>query len=108
MFNQDNITRNLASLIVQDGVVLLQLVRRLIKSGVMEEQELWAVLVVRAKLVSAIQTATGVNYDVASVQAQFSGGPTQPAVIHLRHFLTAVPTVAASPTMPPLVSAGAT
>jgi hypothetical protein len=64
---------DLAGLSVQDGLTMLQVIRRLVKSGVMEDLELAPVTEIRTKLVKNIQTATGVNYDVAFAQAMQMG-----------------------------------
>ncbi len=91
MFTQDHLKLDLSGLYVQDAVVVLQLIRRLVKSGVMEEHELPTVCAIRAKLVGAIELASGVNYDVAVAQAQLvTAGPPPPAA-GAKDFLSTVP-----------------
>jgi hypothetical protein len=73
MFTKEHMNVDLAGLSVQDGLTMLQVIRRLVKSGVMEDLELAPVTEIRTKLVKNIQTATGVNYDVAFAQAMQMG-----------------------------------
>ena len=73
MFTKEHMTVDLTGLTVQDGLTMLQLIRRLVKSGVMEDLELTPVTEIRTKLVKQIQSATGVNYDVAFAQAMQMG-----------------------------------
>jgi hypothetical protein len=54
---------------VQDGLALLQLIRRLVKAGGIEDIELAALAMLRARLVKQIEEVTGVNHDSAVVQA---------------------------------------
>ena len=96
MLTQDHLKLDVSGLCVQDAVVMLQLIRRLVKSGVMEEHELPTLSATRAKLVSAVELASGVNYDVAVAQAQLVTGapPAAPAVP--KDFLSTVPNSAAA------------
>ena len=73
MFTKEHMTVDLTGLSVQDGLTMLQVIRRLVKSGVMEDLELAPVTDIRTKLVKHIQSATGVNYDVAFAQAMQMG-----------------------------------
>jgi len=73
MFTQEHVKLELAGLTVQDGLTILQIVRRLVKSGVMEDLELAPVTEIRTKLVQLIQEVSGVNYDVAFAQAMQMG-----------------------------------
>jgi hypothetical protein len=73
MFTKEHMTVDLTGLSVQDGLTMLQLIRRLVKSGVMEDLELAPVTEIRTRLVRNIQAATGVNYDVAFAQAMQMG-----------------------------------
>ncbi len=73
MFTKEHMSVDLASLSVQDGLTMLQVIRRLVKSGVMEDLELAPVTEIRTRLVKNIQAATGVNYDVAFAQAMQMG-----------------------------------
>ena len=73
MFTKEHMNVDLTGLSVQDGLTMLQVIRRLVKSGVMEDLELAPVTEIRTKLVKNIQTATGVNYDVAFAQAMQMG-----------------------------------
>lgn len=73
MFTKEHMSVDLAGLNVQDGLTILQLIRRLVKSGVMEDIELAPLTDIRTKLVRHIQGATGVNYDVAFAQAMQMG-----------------------------------
>lgn len=73
MFTKEHMNVDLTGLSVQDGLTMLQVIRRLVKSGVMEDLELAPVTEIRSKLVKNIQTATGVNYDVAFAQAMQMG-----------------------------------
>lgn len=73
MFTQEHVKLELTGLTVQDGLTILQIVRRLVKSGVMEDLELAPVTEIRTKLVQLIQEVSGVNYDVAFAQAMQMG-----------------------------------
>ncbi len=73
MFTQEHVKLALTGLTVQDGLTVLQLIRRLVKSGVMEDLELAPVTEIRTKLVQLIQDVSGVNYDVAFAQAMQMG-----------------------------------
>jgi hypothetical protein len=73
MFTQEHVKLALTGLTVQDGLTILQIVRRLVKSGVMEDLELAPVTEIRTKLVQQIQDVSGVNYDVAFAQAMQMG-----------------------------------
>ena len=73
MFTKEHMNVDLTGLSVQDGLTMLQVIRRLVKSGVMEDLELAPVTDIRTKLVKHIQSATGVNYDVAFAQAMQMG-----------------------------------
>ena len=73
MFTQEHVKLALTGLTVQDGLTILQIVRRLVKSGVMEDLELAPVTEIRTKLVQLIQEVSGVNYDVAFAQAMQMG-----------------------------------
>ena len=72
MFTQEHLTMELKGMAVQDALTMMQLIRRLVKSGVMEDIELAPVTEVRTKLVRLVQEATGVNYDVAFAQANIT------------------------------------
>ena len=50
-------------LTVRDGTIALMLIRRFIKTGLMEDAELMPLAVLRTKLVERLQQATGINYD---------------------------------------------
>jgi hypothetical protein len=73
MFTKDHMQLDLKGLSVQDGLTVLQLIRRLVKSGVMEDLELAPITEIRTKLVKQIQVVTNVNYDVAFAQAMQMG-----------------------------------
>src|ERR1041384_3646842 len=73
MFTQEHIKLALTGLTVQDGLTMLQIIRRLVKSGVMEDLELAPVTEIRSRLVNLIQEVSGVNYDVAFAQAMQMG-----------------------------------
>ena len=73
MFTKEHMGIELQGLNVQDALTMLQLIRRLVKSGVMEDLELTPVTEIRTKLVKQIQSATHVNYDVAFAQAMQMG-----------------------------------
>ena len=96
MFTKEHMNVDLTGLSVQDGLTMLQVIRRLVKSGVMEDLELAPVTEIRTKLVKNIQSATGVNYDVAFAQAMQMG----PAAM-------AAAGVAANPGVPPASGAAA-
>ena len=73
MFTKEHMGVELTGLNVQDALTMLQVIRRLVKSGVMEDLELAPVTEIRTKLVKQIQSATNVNYDVAFAQAMQMG-----------------------------------
>ena len=73
MFTQEHMTMELKGICVQDALTMMQLIRRLVKSGVMEDVELAPVAEVRTKLVGLLQDTTSVNYDVAFPQAMQMG-----------------------------------
>ncbi len=73
MFTKEHMQLDLKGLSVQDGLTVLQLIRRLVKSGVMEDLELTPITEIRTKLVKQIQAVTSVNYDVAFAQAMQMG-----------------------------------
>lgn len=68
MFTKEQIKMELKGLEVQDGLALLQIMRRLVKSGAMEDIELAPLAGLRSKLLARIQEATGVNYDAVVAQ----------------------------------------
>lgn len=72
MFTQEHMKQEV-QVSVQDVLTMMQLIRRLVKSGVMEDMELAPVTEVRTKLVQLLQDQTGVNYDVAFAQAMQMG-----------------------------------
>ena len=73
MFTKEHLNMQMKGLEVQDALTLLQVIRRLVKSGVMEDLELTPVSEIRSKLVKIVQDTTGVNYDVAFAQAMQMG-----------------------------------
>lgn len=73
VFTQEHMTMELKGVSVQDALTMMQLIRRLVKSGVMEDLELAPVSEVRTRLVKLLQDATSVNYDVAFAQAMQMG-----------------------------------
>lgn len=73
MFTQEHMTMELKGVSVQDALTMMQLIRRLVKSGVMEDLELAPVSEVRTRLVKLLQDTTNVNYDVAFAQAMQMG-----------------------------------
>ena len=73
MFTQEHMTMELKGISVQDALTMMQLIRRLVKSGVMEDVELAPVTEVRTKLVRLLQDTTSVNYDVAFARAMQMG-----------------------------------
>ena len=73
MFTKEHMQLDLKGLSIQDGLTVLQLIRRLVKSGVMEDLELAPITEIRTKLVKQIQAVTSVNYDVAFAQAMQMG-----------------------------------
>lgn len=80
MFTQDHMKVTINDVTVQDALTMLQLIRRFLKSGVMEDLELAPVSELRGKLVKAVEGATNVNYDVAFAQAmQQMGSAAMPA-----------------------------
>jgi hypothetical protein len=68
MFTNDQYQSEISGLVVQDAVVAMQLIRRFVKSGQLEDIELFPMALLRGKLVSAVQAATGVNYDDPKTQ----------------------------------------
>lgn len=75
MFTPEGLSKELGSITVQDGVSLLQLVRRLVKAGVIEEQELAGIGALRSRLTASIEAACGINYDVAFAQSFLAQPP---------------------------------
>ena len=73
VFTQEHMALELKGVSVQDALTMMQLIRRLVKSGVMEDLELAPVSEVRTRLVKLLQDATNVNYDVAFAQAMKMG-----------------------------------
>lgn len=73
MFTEEHMGMKLDAVSVEDALTLLQIIRRLVKSGVMEDLELAPVSGVRSRLVRMVQDKTGVNYDVAFAQAMQMG-----------------------------------
>lgn len=73
MFTKEQSKLELKGIEVQDGLAVLQIIRRLVKSGVMEDVELAPITILRSRLIKQIQEATGVNYDVAVAQALTRG-----------------------------------
>lgn len=74
-FAKDHLALNINGLQVADAIALLQLIRRLVKVGAMEDYELASLAMLRSKLAKAIQDATGVNYDAATIQNGRKPGP---------------------------------
>ncbi len=73
MFTKEHMGVELTGLTVQDGLTMLQLIRRLVKSGVMEYFYLTAITEIITHLVKNVQAVTGVNYDIAFAQAMQMG-----------------------------------
>jgi hypothetical protein len=73
MFTKEQSKLALKGIEVQDGLAVLQIIRRLVRSGVMEDVELAPLTILRSRLIKQIQEATGVNYDVAVAQAMQRG-----------------------------------
>ena len=69
MFTKEHMKVEIKGLEVQDALALLQVIRRLVKSGVIEDIELAAITLIRSKLVKQIQNAAGVNDDRVIAQA---------------------------------------
>lgn len=67
-FRKEHLKLELKGLRVADGLALLQIIRRLVKSGALEDYELASLALLRTKLMKAIQDETGVNYDEALIQ----------------------------------------
>jgi len=83
MFKQEHMRLELEGLSIQDAMTIMQLIRRLVKSGVMEDLELAPVTELRTKVVKLIEGATGVNYDLAIAQAM-QGGPAAAAAANAK------------------------
>ncbi len=96
MFTQEHMSKELHGLKVQEALTLLQVIRRLVKSGVMEDLELAPVSEIRTRLVRLIQESTGVNYDVAFAQAMQMG----PAAAAAAAQQASGPTLTAPPASP--------
>ena len=79
MFTKEHMRLEIKGLEVQDALALLQVIRRLVKSGVIEDIELAAITLIRSKLVKQIQNATGVNYDRVIAEATQMRAPRAPA-----------------------------
>jgi hypothetical protein len=62
-FRKEHLKLELKGLRVADGLAMLQIIRRLVKAGAVEDYELASLALVRAKLVKAIHEETGVGYD---------------------------------------------
>jgi hypothetical protein len=62
-FRKEHLKLELKGLRVADGLAMLQIIRRLVKSGAVEDYELASLALVRAKLTKTILSETGVNYD---------------------------------------------
>jgi len=80
MFTQEQAQAPVSGLTAQDCAVGLQIIRRLVKSGQLEDVELATVSLFRIKLANAIREATGIDYDNPQpVQPVKTEGPAQPA-----------------------------
>ena len=75
MFTPENLTAEVRSINVQDVVTFLQLIRRLVKSGTIEEQELVGIGALRARLIASVEAACSVNYDVAFAKSFLAQPP---------------------------------
>jgi hypothetical protein len=64
-FRKEHLKLELKGLRVADGLAMLQIIRRLVKSGAVEDYELASLALLRAKVTKAVQSETGVNYDEA-------------------------------------------
>lgn len=70
MFTQEQAKADLTGLTVQEAVIALQVIKRVIKTGALEETELGTVAVLRMKLIEAIRAATGIHYDRAREETE--------------------------------------
>lgn len=68
MFTKEQTRMELKGIEVQDALALLQIIRRLVKSGAVEDIELAPLAGLRSKLIGKIQEATGVNHDQVMAQ----------------------------------------
>ncbi len=79
-FRKEHLKLELKCLRVADGLAMLQIIRRLVKSGALEDYELASLALLRTKLLRAIREETGVNYDEAQLQsAKRAIGGTAPS-----------------------------
>lgn len=65
MLDEKQQATEVKGLVAGDVVVMLQIIQRLVGAGAIQDQELQAVGEVRNHLVSSMQEATGVNFDMA-------------------------------------------
>ena len=63
MLTSEQGTMEIYGIHVYDGVVITQIIEKLLKSGAVSGKELLFVASLRSKVVAAIETATGVNID---------------------------------------------
>lgn len=63
MLDEKQQTKKLSGITASDGVVILQIISRLVGTGNIRDVELAAVGAVRDKLVNAVEKATEVNFD---------------------------------------------
>jgi hypothetical protein len=68
-FRKEHLKLELKGLRVADGLAMLQIIRRLVKSGAVEDYELTSLTLLRTKMIKGLYEATGVSYDDAQLQA---------------------------------------
>jgi hypothetical protein len=90
MLTDEQAKVELHGLIAADGVITLQAIRRLLKSGQIEENEVSSIAILRLKLIESIKAATGVNYEEVMLAQR------QQAQHHHEHSHAAISTVTAS------------
>jgi hypothetical protein len=76
-FRKEHLKLELKGLRVADGLAILQIIRRLVKSGALEDYELGPIAMMRDRLIKRIQDETGVHYDAALLDAA-KGARAQP------------------------------
>ena len=63
MLDENQTSTPLNGLVVQDALMVIQVIRRIVKSGILEDQELLPLGILRQKITTAIKQTTGVDYD---------------------------------------------
>lgn len=72
MLTTEQGTKELSGIHVYDGVVITQIIEKLLKSGAVSGKELLYVASLRSKVVAAIQVAVGVDID--NIEQEKDGG----------------------------------